>query len=62
MQRILLWIISVAFKRNSSTSDHIFCIRHIPGKKWEYREAVNHLMIQLAGKSCMIFSFSLVFP
>jgi len=50
---------------NSSTTDHIFCIRHIPEIKWEYNEAVyqlfktsRKLMIQLGERSCIIFSLS----
>ena len=33
------------FRRNRSTIDHIFCIRQILGKKWEYNEAVHQLFI-----------------
>ena len=33
------------FRRNRSTTDHIFCIRQIPQKKWEYNEAVHQLFI-----------------
>jgi len=33
------------FRRNRSTTDHIFCIRQILEKKWEYHEAVHHLFI-----------------
>jgi len=33
------------FRRNSSTTDHIFCIRQILEKKWEYNEAVHQLFI-----------------
>jgi hypothetical protein len=33
------------FRRNRSTIDHIFCIRQILEKKWEYNEAVNQLLI-----------------
>jgi len=33
------------FRRNRSTTDHIFCIRKILEKKWEYNEAVHHLFI-----------------
>jgi hypothetical protein len=29
------------FRRNRSTTDHIFCIRQILEKKWEYNEAVH---------------------
>ena len=30
---------------NRSTAEHIFCIRHILEKKWEYNEAVHQLAI-----------------
>jgi len=33
------------FRRNRSTTDHIFCICHIFEKKWEYNEAVHQLFI-----------------
>ena len=33
------------FRRNRSTIDHIFCIRQILEKKWEYNEEVNWLFI-----------------
>ena len=33
------------FRRNRSTTDHIFCIRQILGKKWEYNEALHKLSI-----------------
>ena len=33
------------FLCNKSTSDHIFCIRQIHEKKWEYNEAVHQLSI-----------------
>ena len=33
------------FQRNRSTTDHIFCIRQILEKKWEYNEAVHQLFI-----------------
>ena len=33
------------FQRNRSTVDHIFCIRQILEKKWEYNEEVHHLFI-----------------
>ena len=33
------------FRRNRSTTDHIFCIRQILEKEWEYNEAVHHLFI-----------------
>jgi sorting nexin-29 len=34
-----------AFRRNNSTTDHIFCIRQILEKKWEHNEAVYQLFI-----------------
>jgi len=33
------------FRRNRSTLDHIFCIRQITEKKWEYNESVHQLFI-----------------
>ena len=33
------------FRRNRSTIDHIFCIRPILEKKWEYNEEVHQLFI-----------------
>ena len=33
------------FRRNRSTIDHIFCIRQILEKKWEYNEEVHLLFI-----------------
>ena len=33
------------FRRNRSTTDHIFCIRQIHEKKWECNETVNQLFI-----------------
>jgi hypothetical protein len=33
------------FRRNRSTTEHIFCIRQILEKKWEYNEAVHQLFI-----------------
>ena len=57
------------FRCNSSTTDHIFCIPQILEKKWDYNEAVHQLfinfkkaMIQLGGRSCIIFSWSLGSP
>jgi len=35
------------FRRNRSTTDHIFCIRKIHAKKWEYNKAVHQLFIDL---------------
>jgi len=33
------------FRRNRSSTDHIFCIYHIPDTKWEYNEAVRQFFI-----------------
>ena len=33
------------FRRNRSTTDHMFCIRQILEKKWEYNEAVHQLFM-----------------
>ena len=33
------------FRRNRPNSDHIFCIRQILEKKWEYNEPVHQLFI-----------------
>ena len=33
------------FRRNRSTTDHIFCIRQILEKKWEHNEPVHQLFI-----------------
>ena len=33
------------FRRNRSTIDHIFCIRQILEKKWEYNEPFHQLFI-----------------
>ena len=35
------------FRRNRSTTDHIFCIRQILEKIWEHNEAVHQLFIDL---------------
>ena len=40
------------FRRNGSTADHIFCIRHILEAKWEYNEAVHQLFIDFK-KACV---------
>jgi hypothetical protein len=46
MRRKLLGIINqYGFRRNSSTIDHIFCIRQVLEKKWEYNEVVHQLFI-----------------
>jgi len=39
------------FRRNRSTTDHIFCIRQILEKKWEYNEAVRQVFIDFK-KTC----------
>jgi hypothetical protein len=33
------------FRSNRSTTDHLFCIRQVLEKKWEYSEAVRQLFI-----------------
>ena len=33
------------FRRNRPTTDHIFCTRQLPEKKWEYKEIVHQLFI-----------------
>jgi hypothetical protein len=33
------------FRRNRSTTDHIFCIRQILEEKWEYNGAVHQLFV-----------------
>jgi hypothetical protein len=43
MQRKLLGEHQCGFRRDRSTTDHIFCIRQILQKKWEYNEAVHQL-------------------
>ena len=35
------------FRRNRSTIDHIFCVRQILEKKWEYNEPVHQLFIDI---------------
>jgi hypothetical protein len=35
------------FRRNTSTTDQIFCIRQILEKKWEYNETVHQLFMDL---------------
>jgi hypothetical protein len=39
------------FRCNRSTTDHVFCIRQILEKKWEYNETVHHLFIDFK-KAC----------
>ena len=41
----VIWDHQCGFRRNRSTTDHIFCIRQILEKKWEYNEAVHQLFI-----------------
>jgi len=41
----IIWVHQCGFRRKSSTNDHIFCIRHIIEKKWEYNEEVHQLFI-----------------
>jgi hypothetical protein len=56
------------FRRNRSTTDHMFCIRQIFEQKWEYNEAGHQLFIDFkkaydsGGRTYIIFSLSLVFP
>jgi hypothetical protein len=33
------------FRRNRSTTDHVFCIRQIFEKKWQYNEAMHQLFV-----------------
>jgi len=33
------------FLRNRSTTDHIYCIRQILEKKWEYKDSVHQIFI-----------------
>jgi len=40
------------FRRNRSTIDHIFCIRQILEKKWEYNETVYQLFTEFK-KACI---------
>jgi hypothetical protein len=57
------------FRRKISTTDHIFCIRQILKKNVNkmqqyirYLQTSRKLMIQLGGRSCIIFLLSLVSP
>ena len=45
------WRYRYGFRRNKSITDHIFCIRQILEKKWEYNEAVHQLFIDFK-KAC----------
>ena len=35
------------FQRNRLTTDHLFCIRQMLEKKWEYNQAMHQLFIDL---------------
>jgi len=57
------------FRRHRSTTNHIFCIRQILEKKWEYNEAVHQLFIDfkktydsVRRKSCITLSLILGSP
>jgi len=51
------------FQYNRSTTNYIFCIHQILEKKWKYNSRLSRkLMIQLGGRSCIIFSLSIVYP
>jgi len=39
----IIWDHQCGFRRNRSTTDHIFCIRQILEINWEYNEAVHQL-------------------
>jgi len=41
----IIWDHQCHFRCNRSTIDHIFCIRQILEKKWEYNEGVHQLFI-----------------
>jgi hypothetical protein len=41
----IIWDHQCGFQSTRSTPDHIFCIRQILEKKWEYNEAVHQLFI-----------------
>jgi hypothetical protein len=45
MGKIIIREHQCGFKRNMSTTDHIFSIRQILENKWEYNEAVHQLFI-----------------
>ena len=45
MRRKLSGIINVAFDATGRLTDHIFCIRQMLEKKWEYNEEVHQLFI-----------------
>jgi len=57
------------FRHNRSTTDHLFCVCQILEKNLDYNKAVHQpfwtsikLMIQLGGRSCIIFSLGVVSP
>jgi hypothetical protein len=67
--RVNYWGSSVWISMYRSTTDHIFSIRKIPEKKWEYSEAVRQLFIDfkeacdsVGSEVLYIFSLSLVCP
>jgi hypothetical protein len=41
----IIWDRQCGFRRNSSATDHIICIRPVLQKKWEYNEAVDQLFL-----------------
>ena len=41
----IIWDHHCGFQRNRSSIDHIYCIRQILEKKWEYIEPVHQLFI-----------------
>ena len=41
----IIWDHQCGFLHNRSTTDHLFCIRQMLEKKWEYNEAVHQLFI-----------------
>ena len=45
----VIWDHQCGSRRNRSTTDHIFCIRQILEKKWEYNEAVHQLFKKAYG-------------
>jgi len=47
IRRETYWDRQCGFRHNRSTTDHIFCIRQILEKQWEYKEAVLQLFIDL---------------
>ena len=47
MQRKIIGDHQCGFRHNSLTTGHIFCIRQILEKKWEYNEAVHQLFIDV---------------